>query len=195
MVKLRLRRKGRKKAPTYDIVAVDSRSRRDGDYLERVGYYDPMHKPSTLNFKHDRAIYWLNNGAQPTDIVRSLMSVDGVLLRRQMEFKGKTAEEIEVALAKHKDQATARYLRKQASRLARKNAPPAPVEEAAPVVEVAPVVETAPVVEAAPVVEVQAEVIETAPVTEEATPVSAETADSPAADASAEEAQDGLTYT
>jgi len=182
MVKLRLRRKGRKKAPTYDIVAVDSRSRRDGDYLERVGYYDPMHKPSTLNFKHDRAIYWLNNGAQPTDIVRSLMSVDGVLLRRQMEFKGKTAEEIEVALAKHKDQATARYLRKQASRLARKNAPPAPVEEAAPAVE--------EVLVEAIVVESQAEVIETSPVTEEAAPVSAETADSPAAEASAEEAQD-----
>lgn len=190
MVKLRLRRKGRKKAPTYDIVAVDSRSRRDGDYLERVGYYDPMHKPSTLNFKHDRAIYWLNNGAQPTDIVRSLMSVDGVLLRRQMEFKGKTAEEIEVALAKHKDQATARYLRKQASRLARKNAPPAPVEEAVPVVESAPVEEAVPVVESAPVVEAQAEVIETEPVTEEAAPVSAETADSPSAEASAEEAQD-----
>jgi small subunit ribosomal protein S16 len=182
MVKLRLRRKGRKKAPTYDIVAVDSRSRRDGDYLERVGYYDPMHKPSTLNFKHDRAIYWLNNGAQPTDIVRSLMSVDGVLLRRQMEFKGKTSEEIEVALAKHKEQATARYLRKQASRLARKNAPPAPVEEAAPAVEEVPVEAVA--------VESQAETIETSPVTEEAAPVSAETADSPAAEASAEEAQD-----
>jgi small subunit ribosomal protein S16 len=182
MVKLRLRRKGRKKAPTYDIVAVDSRSRRDGDYLERVGYYDPMHKPSTLNFKHDRAIYWLNNGAQPTDIVRSLMSVDGVLLRRQMEFKGKTSEEIEVALAKHKEQATARYLRKQASRLARKNAPPAPVEEAAPAVEEVPVEAVA--------VESQVEVIETSPVTEEAAPVSAETADSPAAEASAEEAQD-----
>ena len=95
MVKLRLRRKGRKKAPTYDIVAVDSRSRRDGDYLERVGYYDPMKQPSTVSFQHDRAIYWLNNGAQATDIVRSLMSADGVLLRRQMEFKGKTAEEIE----------------------------------------------------------------------------------------------------
>ena len=73
MVKLRLRRKGRKKAPTYDIVAVDSRSRRDGDYLERVGYYDPMKQPSTVSFQHDRAIYWLNNGAQATDIVRSLM--------------------------------------------------------------------------------------------------------------------------
>ena len=204
MVKLRLRRKGRKKAPTYDIVAVDSRSRRDGDFLERVGYYDPMHKPSTLNFKHDRVIYWMNNGAQPTDIVRSLMSVDGVMLRRQMEFKGKTAEEIELAIAKHKENATARYLRKQASRLARKNAPPTPVEETAPVVEATIVVETAPVVEAAPVEEAApvvetapveeaapvVEVIETAPVTEEAAPVSAETADSPADEASAEEAQD-----
>lgn len=136
MVKLRLRRKGRKKAPTYDIVAVDSRSRRDGDFLERVGYYDPMKQPSTVSFHHDRAIHWLNTGAQATDIVRSLLSADGVLLRRQMEFKGKTAEEIEAAVAKHKDHAIARYVKKQAARKARKNAPPV---EAAPAEEVAPV--------------------------------------------------------
>jgi small subunit ribosomal protein S16 len=136
MVKLRLRRKGRKKAPTYDIVAVDSRARRDSDFLERVGYYDPMKQPSTVSFHHDRAIYWLNTGAQATDIVRSLLSADGVLLRRQMEFKGKTAEEIEAAVAQHRDHAIARYLKKQASRKARKNAPPA---EAAPAEEVAPV--------------------------------------------------------
>lgn len=136
MVKLRLRRKGRKKAPTYDIVAVDSRARRDSDFLERVGYYDPMKQPSTVSFHHNRAIYWLNTGAQPTDIVRSLLSADGVMLRRQMEFKGKTAEEIEAAVAQHRDHAIARYLKKQASRKARKNAPPA---EAAPAEEVAPV--------------------------------------------------------
>jgi len=136
MVKLRLRRKGRKKAPTYDIVAVDSRARRDSDFLERVGYYDPMKQPSTVSFHHNRAIYWLNTGAQPTDIVRSLLSADGVMLRRQMEFKGKTAEEIESAVAQHRDHAIARYLKKQASRKARKNAPPA---EAAPAEEVAPV--------------------------------------------------------
>ena len=137
MVKLRLRRKGRKKAPTYDIVAVDSRSRRDGDYLERIGYYDPMKQPSTVSFQHDRAIYWLNTGAQATDIVRSLLSADGVLLRRQMEFKGKTAEEIETAVAKHKDLAIARYLKHQAARKARKLAAAAaavaPAEETAPV--------------------------------------------------------------
>ncbi|MBM4150771.1 MAG: 30S ribosomal protein S16 [Ignavibacteria bacterium] len=146
MVKLRLRRKGRKKAPTYDIVAVDSRSRRDGDYLERIGYYDPMKQPSTVSFQHDRAIYWLNNGAQPTDIVRSLMSADGLLLRRQMEFKGKTGEEIEAAIAKHRDLAIARYLKKQAARKARKlaaaaAAAAAPVDEAAPAPEAAPVEE------------------------------------------------------
>jgi small subunit ribosomal protein S16 len=139
MVKLRLRRKGRKKAPTYDIVAVDSRARRDSDFLERVGYYDPMKQPSTVSFHHDRAIYWLNSGAQPTDIVRSLLSADGVLLRRQMTFKGKTAEEIEAAIATHKEHAIARYLKKQAARKARKAAPPAPVEESAPAEEVAPV--------------------------------------------------------
>ena len=147
MVKLRLRRKGRKKAPTYDIVAVDSRARRDSDFLERVGYYDPMKQPSTVSFHHNRAIYWLNTGAQPTDIVRSLLSADGVMLRRQMEFKGKTAEEIEAAVAQHRDHAIARYLKKQASRKARKNAPPV---EAAPAEEVAPVV-AAPAEEAAPV--------------------------------------------
>ena len=161
MVKLRLRRKGRKKAPTYDIVAVDSRSRRDGDYLERVGYYDPMKQPSTVSFQHDRAIYWLNNGAQATDIVRSLMSADGVLLRRQMEFKGKTAEEIEAAIAKHKDLATARYLKKQAARKARKMAAAAaaaaPAEEPAPAAEAAPAEEPMNSTEDTPAAEPSAE--------------------------------------
>jgi small subunit ribosomal protein S16 len=172
MVKLRLRRKGRKKAPTYDIVAVDSRARRDSDFLERVGYYDPMKQPSTVSFHHNRAIYWLNTGAQPTDIVRSLLSADGVMLRRQMEFKGKTAEEIEAAVAQHRDHAIARYLKKQASRKARKNAPPA---EAAPAEEVAPVV-AAPAEEVAPVV---------APSEE----VSNSTEDTPSAEPSAEQAE------
>jgi small subunit ribosomal protein S16 len=195
MVKLRLRRKGRKKAPTYDIVAVDSRARRDSDFLERVGYYDPMKQPSTVSFHHDRAIYWLNTGAQPTDIVRSLLSAEGVLLRRQMEFKGKTAEEIESAVAQHRDHAIARYLKKQASRKARKNAPPAeaaPAEEVAPVIaapaeEVAPVV-AAPAEEVAPAVAAPAE--EVAPVVAApAEEVSNSTEDTPSAEPSAEQAE------
>jgi small subunit ribosomal protein S16 len=184
MVKLRLRRKGRKKAPTYDIVAVDSRARRDSDFLERVGYYDPMKQPSTVSFHHDRAIYWLNTGAQPTDIVRSLLSAEGVLLRRQMEFKGKTAEEIESAVAQHRDHAIARYLKKQASRKARKNVPPV---EAAPAEEVAPVV-AAPAEEVAPAVAAPAE--EVAPViAAPAEEVSNSTEDTPSAEPSAEQAE------
>jgi small subunit ribosomal protein S16 len=183
MVKLRLRRKGRKKAPTYDIVAVDSRARRDSDFLERVGYYDPMKQPSTVSFHHDRAIYWLNTGAQPTDIVRSLLSAEGVLLRRQMEFKGKTAEEIEAAVAQHRDHAIARYLKKQASRKARKNAPPA---EAAPAEEVAPVV-AAPADEVAPVVAAPA--VEVSPAVAPSEEVSNSTEDTPSAEPSAEQAE------
>ena len=104
MVKLRLRRKGKKFHPVYDIVAVDGRSRRDGAYLERLGYYDPNTPKSTIKIDHNRAIYWLNNGAQPTDITRHLLSYDGVLLRRTLEFKKKSASEIEQEVEKHKDQ-------------------------------------------------------------------------------------------
>lgn len=120
MVKLRLRRKGRAKAPFYDIVAMDARTRRDGAFLERVGYYNPMETPSVISINADRAIYWLNNGAQATDIVRSLLSVEGVLLMRQMTFKGKTSEEIAAAVAAHKVAAQRRYERKAKKRAEKK---------------------------------------------------------------------------
>jgi len=112
MVKLRLRRKGRIHHPFYDIVALDSRSRRDGAFIERIGYYDPNTKPSTISIDAERAIYWLNVGAQPTDMVRELMSYDGVLLRRQMTFKGKSEEEISQAINDHKKVAQERYFRR-----------------------------------------------------------------------------------
>ncbi len=120
MVKLRLRRRGRKKAPFYDIVAVDARRRRDGAFIERVGYYNPMTQPSTIVLDHERSIYWLNVGAQPTDIVRSLLSYDGVLLRRQMQFKGKETEEITTSVDNHKLNAAARYSRKKQQLLTKK---------------------------------------------------------------------------
>ena len=116
MVKLRLRRRGRKKHPFYDIVAIDGRARRDGAAIERVGYVDPMTTPKHVVVDTARAVYWLNVGAQPTDIVRDILSREGVLLRRQMEFKGKTAEEIETAVAEHKQRAFARYERLKARR-------------------------------------------------------------------------------
>lgn len=119
MVKLRLRRKGRTHHAVYDIVAVDGRARRDGAFLERLGYYDPHQKPSAIKINHDRAIYWLSNGAQPTDIVGMLMSYDGVLLRRALGFKNKPAEEIEAMVAKHQETAKNRYFRLAERRIQR----------------------------------------------------------------------------
>ncbi|OGU58069.1 MAG: 30S ribosomal protein S16 [Ignavibacteria bacterium GWF2_33_9] len=113
MVRLRLRRKGAKHHPVYDIVVVDQRAKRDGAFLERLGYYDPNTNPSTYKINHDRAIYWLGVGAQPTLVVHNLMSYDGVLLRRQLQFKGKSAEEIEESVTKHKEIALARYARRK----------------------------------------------------------------------------------
>lgn len=113
MVKLRLRRKGSKHHPVYDIVAVDARAKRDGAFLERLGYYDPNTTPSTFKIDHGRAIYWLNVGAQPTLVVRNILSYDGVLLRRALSFKGKPEEEINESVEKHKQIAKARYLRRK----------------------------------------------------------------------------------
>jgi len=79
MVKLRLRRMGAIDKPFYRIVAVDSRLKRDGKYLESVGYYDPKTNPLTLKVDTDKVIKWLKVGAQPTDTVRSLFRKAGVL--------------------------------------------------------------------------------------------------------------------
>jgi small subunit ribosomal protein S16 len=120
MVKLRLRRKGRAHHPVYDIVAVDSRKKRDADYLERLGFYDPHTKPSTVKVDSDRVIYWLNVGAQPTDVVRSIFQFEGVLLKRAMQFKNKPEVEITEMVEKHKKDAEARYFRLKDLRVKRK---------------------------------------------------------------------------
>lgn len=116
MVKLRLRRKGRIRKPFYDIVAIDSRKKRDGAFIEQVGTFDPMTQPSTATINHDRAMYWLGVGAQPTDRVRSILSFDGVLLRRNLLGKGKPAEEVEAAVVAHREQAQKRYHREKYNR-------------------------------------------------------------------------------
>ncbi len=81
-VRIRLRRTGRKKAPMYRIVVADSRSPRDGKFLEIIGQYQPRQGENALNLKADRANYWLDNGAQPSDTVRSLLRRAGVLKQR-----------------------------------------------------------------------------------------------------------------
>jgi len=79
MVKLRLKRMGKIDTPFYRIVVLDSRKKRDGAYIESLGYYDPKTDPLTLKVDTDKAIEWLQKGAQPSDTVRSLLRKAGVL--------------------------------------------------------------------------------------------------------------------
>ena len=81
-VKIRLRRAGRKKAPSYRIVVADSRAPRDGKFIEIIGQYAPRTGEQALNLKSERVNYWLDNGAQPTDTVRSLLRKAGILKQR-----------------------------------------------------------------------------------------------------------------
>jgi small subunit ribosomal protein S16 len=82
MVRIRLRRVGRKKAPVYRIVVADSRSPRDGKFIEVIGHYAPRQSDGGVSVKTDRVNYWLGVGAQPTDTVRSLLRRAGVLKAR-----------------------------------------------------------------------------------------------------------------
>jgi small subunit ribosomal protein S16 len=76
--KIRLRRMGAKKRPSYRIVVADSRSPRDGRFIEVIGHYDPLTEPATVKINSERASYWLSVGAQPTDTVRSLLKRQGI---------------------------------------------------------------------------------------------------------------------
>lgn len=78
MVRIRLRRMGKKKQPSYRIVVADSRMPRDGRYIESLGHYEPMTEPSTIKIDKERALYWLKNGAQPSRQVQNLMKIEGV---------------------------------------------------------------------------------------------------------------------
>ncbi|MDR1765640.1 MAG: 30S ribosomal protein S16 [Lachnospiraceae bacterium] len=77
-VKIRLKRMGQKKSPFYRIVVADSRSPRDGRFIEEIGYYDPNPDPSVIKIKEDLAKKWLSCGAQPTDTVSKLLKIAGV---------------------------------------------------------------------------------------------------------------------
>jgi small subunit ribosomal protein S16 len=99
-VKLRLRRMGKKKQPIYKVVAADSRSPRDGKFLEAVGLYNPLTNPHTIDLKEERIFYWLNNGAQPTDTVKSLLRQKGITLKKDLLKKGFSEEKIQDELGK-----------------------------------------------------------------------------------------------
>ncbi len=78
-VKIRLTRMGAKKAPFYRIVVMDSRKARDGEYIEQLGYYNPVKEPAEIKLDVELAKKWIGNGAQPTDTVRAILKNNGVL--------------------------------------------------------------------------------------------------------------------
>ncbi len=78
-VKIRLRRMGAKKAPFYRIVVADSRYPRDGRFIEEVGYYDPTKEPSVIKVDAEKVEKWIASGAQPTDTVKALLKVEGII--------------------------------------------------------------------------------------------------------------------
>jgi len=83
-VKIRLARHGRKRYAYYHIVVADSRSPRDGKYIERIGSYNPNTNPATINLNFDKALTWLNDGAQPTDTARAILSYKGVMMKKHL---------------------------------------------------------------------------------------------------------------
>lgn len=88
-VKLRLKRMGAKKQPYYRIVAADSRSPRDGRFIETVGTYNPLVSPAEVNINEELVMKWLKNGATPTDTVRNIFSKAGVMAKFAKEKQGK----------------------------------------------------------------------------------------------------------
>ena len=99
-VKIRLQRRGRRKQPFYHIVVADARAPRDGKFIEKIGTYNPMTVPATIDLDRDRAFEWLQKGAQPTDTTRSILRFKGVLykkhLMRGVSKGAMTPEEAEV---------------------------------------------------------------------------------------------------
>ena len=83
-VKIRLQRHGKKGKPYYWIVAADSRSKRDGKYLEKLGFYNPNTNPATIEIDIEKSIEWLKNGAQPTKTARNILSYKGIMLKHHL---------------------------------------------------------------------------------------------------------------
>ncbi|MBM1105613.1 30S ribosomal protein S16 [Aurantibacter crassamenti] len=154
-VKIRLQRHGKKGKPFYWIVAADARSKRDGKYLEKLGTYNPNTNPATIDLSVDNSVKWLQNGAQPTDTARAILSYKGVMMKKHLlggvakgafseeqaeekfnawlEEKGKLVGAKVDGLEKAKDQAKAEALKAEKEVNDKRAA--AAVEAAAPEVE------------------------------------------------------------
>jgi small subunit ribosomal protein S16 len=84
-VRIRLARRGRRNLAIFDIVVADSRSPRDGKFIERLGLYNPLTNPAIVEFNEEKAFQWIMNGAQPTDTVRNILSERGILLKKHLQ--------------------------------------------------------------------------------------------------------------
>lgn len=147
MLRIRLSRVGKRKQPSYRIVVTDQRNPRAGAHNEIIGHYNPLTNPATLNMKEDRVIYWLQNGAQPSETAAKILSKAGLMEqagRTPVTWSGKT-----VAPGKKKQKAMASAAAATAAPAA------APAAEAAPATDEAPA--EAPAEEAAPATEDAAE--------------------------------------
>ena len=138
MVRLRLRRVGRKKQPSYRLIAADRESPRDGKFLEICGFYNPRTEPSTIQFKEDRIYHWMSKGAQPSDSVDKLFKTIG-LWERYERFKA--GEDVEKLVEEAKLAEAARNVSVKTRHDPPKQKAPAKAEE--PVAAEAAVVETA----------------------------------------------------
>lgn len=110
--KIRLQRHGKKGQPFYHIVVADGRAPRDGKFIEKIGTYNPIPDPAEINLNFDKALEWVNKGAQPTDTVRSILSKKGVMLKKHLLIgvqKGAmTMEQAEVKFQKWLDEKNAK---------------------------------------------------------------------------------------
>lgn len=89
MVKIRLKRMGAKKRPFYRVVVTEAHTPRDGRFVEEIGYYDPTRDPALVHLTEERALYWLQNGAQPSDTTRALLKKTGVWSKFEEQKKVK----------------------------------------------------------------------------------------------------------
>lgn len=157
-VKLRLQRKGRKAAPFYHIVVADSRNSRDGRFIEKIGTYNPLTVPATIELNRELAFDWLMKGAQPTDTVRAILRFKGVLLRKHLERGVKkgamTQEQADEKLALWIEQKETRIAARREQTAENKRKHVVSVDGTAKVkVKPLPVVEEAPAEEAVAVAE------------------------------------------
>ena len=86
MVKIRLARRGRKKLAMYDVVVADARAPRDGRFIEKIGTYNPLTVPATIDLNDEKAFKWLMNGAQPSDTVKAMLSYRGIMLKKHLQI-------------------------------------------------------------------------------------------------------------